>query len=76
MWRHSGSFVFRFGWRGVGSADVHPSGEPARGVETWFSVVFCRLSMIIKDFQVHPSLLAKYLQEEEWYTALTPDPQL
>lgn len=46
--RHSGSFVFRFGWRGVGSADVHPSGE-----------------------KVHPNLLAKYLQEEEWYTALT-----
>lgn len=46
--RQSGSFIFRFGWRGVGSADVHPSGEP-----------------------VHPSLLAKYLQEEEWYTALT-----
>jgi len=46
--RQSGSFIFRFGWRGVGSSDVHPSGEP-----------------------VHPSLLAKYLQEEEWYTALT-----
>eukprot|EP00439_Symbiodinium_sp_Y106_P043470 s1018_g5.t1 len=46
--QHSGSFIFRFGWRGVGSADVHPSGE-----------------------KVHPNLLAKYLQEEEWYTALT-----
>jgi len=48
--RHGGSFVFRFGWRGVGSgsSDVHPSGE-----------------------QVHPSLLAKYLEEEEWYKALT-----
>jgi len=46
--RQSGSFIFRFGWRGVGSSDVHPTGEP-----------------------VHPSLLAKYLQEEEWYTALT-----
>eukprot|EP00435_Cladocopium_sp_Y103_P068449 s210_g31.t1 len=46
--RQSGSFIFRFGWRGVGTSDVHPTGEP-----------------------VHPSLLAKYLQEEEWYTALT-----
>jgi len=48
--RRGGAFVFRFGWRGVGSgsSDVHPSGE-----------------------QVHPSLLAKYLEEEEWYKALT-----
>ncbi|CAE8593316.1 unnamed protein product [Polarella glacialis] len=46
--RQGGGFVFRFGWRGVGNADVHPSGE-----------------------KVHPSLLAKYLEEEEWYKSLT-----
>jgi len=46
--RHNGSFIFRFGWRGIASADLHPTGE-----------------------QVHPSLLAKYLEEEEWYKALT-----
>eukprot|EP00929_Paragymnodinium_shiwhaense_P108051 TRINITY_DN74384_c0_g1_i1.p1 TRINITY_DN74384_c0_g1~~TRINITY_DN74384_c0_g1_i1.p1 ORF type:complete len:1120 (+),score=275.72 TRINITY_DN74384_c0_g1_i1:143-3502(+) len=48
--RQGGTFLFRFGWRGVGGEDVnfHPSGE-----------------------QVHPALLAKYLEEEEWYKALT-----
>jgi len=46
--RTGGAFVFRFGWRGVGSSDVHPSGE-----------------------KVDPQLLARYMQEEEWYKALT-----
>lgn len=48
--RHGGSFIFRFGWRGIGGGkdDEHPTGE-----------------------KVHPDLMAKYLQEEEWYKALT-----
>ncbi|CAK0820916.1 unnamed protein product [Prorocentrum cordatum] len=45
---HSGTFIFRFGWRGVGDAEFHPSGE-----------------------KVEQALLSKYMEEEEWYKALT-----
>jgi len=46
--RRGGAFIFRFGWRGIGSTDTHASGE-----------------------KVESALLARYVQEEEWYKALT-----
>lgn len=72
--RTGGAFIFRFGWRGVGTSDVHPTGEAVHPdlleryirEEEWYKALTHWLFSILKSlFEVLRPFKSEYVHQAD-----------